>query len=806
MAITMKQLILTILASILLWSGDIIASELVKLSRVDTKGILQIYFTFDKVPLFSGTADKRRIDVRFEDTTAVNDLQVITSDNKIVKVLTRREKDNLILSLFFRYQPQKFKLTPNANNIIVLEVLIGNEYSNSYKNLANKLKGLTIVDRATPDFTNPYILSPYRSDWISFFSNYESPIHIDIPVTFTPPPFPIIELLPPGRSKNLDLLSGKLMALAEDKSWDTLATNLLDKLRATAEPEVKKMLALTYGEALMRSGDFEGAFKQLYLLKDEYKDERLGTYANYLLIWLRARYEDPFIAEYKYRSLASAIPDNSPLAPYFLLSQIETSLATKEYKHLNTLLQKDSVALPAEIQERIKIRQADYWFAINQPVKAYAAYKLLKTSPLLRSQPYSYGGHCSTLYDQRYFKEAAKEYGNLRSLVDGEKLAGEVAYREMIAKLQFTDGNKLIDNFSKIENAYAETDAGLLAAIKKNDLLLLKDSQWFDNALNNYQDIVNRASTRSIREEVEFKIILIHVLNGEIETAVTMLHTFLRDFQTGNVRITAQALLIDQLPKEIKRLVDKTEYINALVLAKQNKNLFQNNWIDSNFLVDIASAYHKVGIYDEAQKLYLYLIEIMSADQRENYYLPMIQATFDHGNFSLVEDYASQYTYNYPEGIYSKEILLLRLQALIADERLSEALQTLPSPLPDDTSFHPLAATLYFRTDNFKKTVTVLEDYLNQTGTLNQQQYFFLAESKYRMGDFIGADNAFSQILEGNNFYHQSLYRRAEIHRQQGKEELALTFLRKIVETEENSMWKQYAERDLQYELAKDRY
>lgn len=802
----MKKLTLTITILFIVLSGNLFASELIKVSRVDTKDILQIYFSFDSPPIFSESTKKRRIDILLEDTKLLKDLQFILPDDKIVKVLTNNRNKDLIISLFFRYQPQKHKITRNSNNSIVLEVLLGNEYSNSYKNLANKLKGLTIVDRATPDFTNPYIISPYKSDWTSFFSNYESPLQIDIPITFTPPPFPIIGLLPPGKTKNVNLLGKDLMALADNQSWDTLATSLLEKLQGTTGPEPQKLIALTYGEALMRNGDFEGAFKQLYLLKEEYPDERIGTYAAYLLIWLRAKYEDPYIAEYEYRTLAPDISDNSSLAPYFYLSQVETSLATKEYKHLNKLLQKDSIALPAEIQERVRIRQADYWFAIEQPIKAYAAYKLIKDSPLLRFQPFSYAGYCSTLYDQRYFKDAALEYKNLRSLVKEEDLIGKVAYREMMSKLKFTDGQSLIGAFSQIENTYSDTVAAYLSAIKKNDLQLLRDRQWSEERLLNYQDISHRASNRSIREETEFKIILIHALRGENETAVTLLHTFLRDFQTGNVRITAQALLIDLLPKEINRLVDATEYVAALVLAKKNKFLFQNNWINSNFLVDIAEAYHQVGIYDEAQKLYLYLIEIMSADERETYYLPMIQATFDHGNFSLVEDYAAQYSYNYPEGAYTEEILLLRVKALIADERLTEALQALPKPLPADGSFNPISAALYFRTDDYKKTVTVLEEYKNITENLTQQQYFFLAESYYQIKDFPSAASTFAQVTDENPFYHQSLYRLAEINRQQGKNDLALTFLQKIVETEENSLWKQYAERDLQYNSEKDRF
>jgi hypothetical protein len=802
----MIRLFLPILLLFFAWFGDLAASELLRTSRVDTKNVLQIYFTFDEAPVFSGTSNKRRVDVQFEGTEASQNLQLFSPDEKIVKTLTRKNKDVLIVSFFFRYEPQQYKLTANANNSVVLEVLLGNEYSTSYKNLAEKLKGLTVVDRATPDFTNPYILSPYKSDWKSFFSNYESEIQIKIPVTFTPPPFPVIELLPPGGRDNLDLLTEEMMVMSENQNWDTLASTLLEKIQITTAPEAQKLLALTYGEALMRSGNFEGAFKQLYLLKEEYAQEHLGVYANYLLIWLRARYEDPYIAEYEYRSLAPKISQRSPIAPYFHLSQVETSLATQEYKHLNELLLLDSIALPAEIQERMKIRQADYWYATKQTVKAYAAYKLLENSPLLRSQPYSSGSYCSTLYDQRYFQDAAKEYRSLKSLVSGEQLIGLIAYRENMSKLQFTERQELIDDFSQIENAYPGTDAGLLAAIKTTDLRLLTDSQWTDKALENYQRIAQTASSRAISEEAEFKTILIHALKGENGMTVSMLHNFLREFQTGGVRISAQALLIDILPKEIKRLVDAGDYIEALVLAKQNKELFQNNWINSDFLVDIAEAYHKVGIYDESQKLYLYLIEIRSADEREKYYLPMIQATFDHGNFSLVEDYAAQYTYNYPEGKYSNEILLLRIKALVADERLTEALQALPSTLPDDRSFHPLAAALFFRTDNYDKTISTLNKLQEINDVLTQQQFFFLAESSYQTGNLNYAAEVFNKITKDNPFYHQSLYRLAEINREQGNEEIALTFLQKIVETEENSKWKQYAERDLQYAKQKDRY
>lgn len=802
----MKHILLALFITFFVRAGSLSGAELLRVSHIPSKDLIQLYFYFDSPTLVSATDHKKRIDIVFKNTEMENSLELFPVDDKIVKILTRKTKDSLILSLFFRYAPQKYKLSPNQGNSVVFEVLLGNEYSSSYKDLAKRLQGLTVVERNTPDFSNPYVTSPYKSDWTSFFSNYEGPITIDIPVSFTPPPFPVMALLPPNLKDNVELLTSEMREQAAVEGWDMLSTLILEKLEQEKDPESQKLLALTYGETLLRSGDFEGAFKQLYLLRQEYPEELLGTFANYLLIWLRAKYEDPYLAEYEYRKMAPEISPKNHLAPYFLLSQIETSLATREYAHMNQLLQVDTIALPPEVQERVTIREADYWYAIKQPIKAYAAYKLLEGSQLLQAQPYSYGGYCSTLYDQKYFKAASVHYRNLKVMLSDDENTGLAAYRENMAKLKFSNENELIDDFSSIENSYPKTEAGYLAAIKKNDLLFLTDRNWLDNGLLNYMAITEEAAKRSIREEALFKAILLHSFRFENNIAVSMLENFLRDFRIGNVRESAQALLIDILPKEINRLVDDGEYVAALVLAKKNRALFQKNWINSEFLVDIARAYHNVGIFNEAQKLYLYLIEISTVDEREKFYLPMIQATFDYGNFSLVEDYASQYAYNYPDGKDSIAVLLLHIRALIADSRLNEALQALPTPLPEDGTFHEVAAGLYFRTSKYQETISTLENYRNMGNSLTGQQTYLLAESYYKEKEFDLAEGEFAKVSEENNFYHQSLYRRAEYARMNGDEKKALTFLEKIVETEKNSKWKDYAERDLQYESKKNRY
>ncbi len=783
------------------------ASELSKVSRTESKDIVQIYFSFDVPPPFTSFRSDRRIDLEFANTTRASSVTLGEPDSDIVKILPRPEKNTFTLSFFFRYPPQHYKLTQSGDDKIVFEVLLGNEYSKSYQDLADRLKGLTVLERTAADATNPCLISPYAKNWMSFFARYESPLPIAIPVKFSSPPFPLITLLPPGGTNNLRLLTAEMVQLAEQKLWGELSGKLFAALQTTEDEESQKLLALTYGEVLGNNGNFSDAYRQLYLLKEQYHDEILGTYAEYLLIRLRSVYEDPYIADNLYRLLAPSIGKSLPLAPYFQLSQIETALATANYPRLNHLLLRDDIAYPKDIAEVVHVRQADYWFVIDQPIKAQASYQLLGTSAVLQSLPFSLGNVCSLYYDQKKWPEAATCYQTLTKLVVDKAAKGLVDYKKTIAELRTmeNDTTVIVDHLSEAARTYPHMAAGFLAEMKKNDLLFLQNKKWGMEAIENYRDIAKEANQRPIREEALFKQALVHAQLGDASIAIDLLQQFLREFQTGDARISAQALLIELLPGEIKRLVDAGEYVKPLVLAKQNKVLFQNHWIDSTFLADIADAYSRLGIYDEAQKLYLYLIGIMPLDQKEDFFPPMLQATFNHGDFALVEDYAAQYIYTYPKGRHIEEVLFYRLKALVADERLLEALQILPEPLPEKRTALELAVALYFRTDNYEKCVTVAKKLTQIKKPLSDLEQFMYAESLFKTSEFAAAESAYIALSEKSDFYAQGLYRLAELARQQSNEEKALNFFSKLVETDKNSLWQQYAERELQFAKAASR-
>jgi hypothetical protein len=780
--------------------GQASASELLQVSRAESGDMIQLFFIFDKAPAFSETINEKRLNLIFKNTRIKEKKDFLKTDDKIVKILSRTDNSNYILSLFFRYKPQHYTVARNDDDKIVVEILPGNRYSKSYKDLAKKLEGLTVIDRSGVDYTNPYIFSPYVKDWMTFFSRYESPVTIKVPVAFTLPPFPVVGLLPPEKEKNLQLLSPQMYRLAEDGVWEHLATLVLEQLQAEKDLENRKKLALTYGEILFRAANYVGAYKQLYLLQEKYPDELIGSFAKYILLLLRAIHEDPHIAEFELTALAEDISRINPIAPYLHLSRIETALASSKFSALNRLLLEDDIALPRNIEKIREIRHGDYWYGIHQPIKAYAAYRLVAGSEQLKEKPYSLNGYCATLYSQKKFVSSSECYDRLSALVLDKNPLGMIRYRANMSRLKYKPGEKLIDGFTQIENAFPGTEAGNRAAIKKTDLLLLQNTSNLSWALNNYQSIYEESIVRAPKEEALFKQALVLSLLNRKGESIALLQKLTREFRTGHILSSAQALLIDLLPGEIKRLVDNKEYLKALVLAKQNKYLFKKNWVNSKYLIDIAKAYDEIGIYEEAQRLYLYLIEIAQADQREQFFLPLIRASYNHGNYPLVEDFAAQYNFNYPDGKYSDDILLLRLQAFVNQERFREALRILPRPLPAGKEFFRLAATIFYRMDTFQKCVDAFESLRQLGDKLNQNELVMYGESLMKTKQFAKAESIFLQINKTNPFYDQSLYHLAELERRKGNEKKALRLFRKIVDEGTDKQWKKFARKALEFE------
>ena len=797
----MKKLILLFtLGTLLIPPFAVAESVLTRINKIDTKDAVELYCSFTTIPAFRSTKREKRIDFILEDTILADDLELFKEDSKIVKILSQYKNNKTILSFFFRYPPQKFEVTPNeTEQRLVVRILLGNPYSSALPGLSAQLSGLTIVERTTKDYSNPLVASPYAADWKSFFKLYEADWEITVPVHYTVLPFPAIQHLLPDREKNIAILSEEILDLANQQLWHLIPPLLLAELDKESDPEIKKKLALTYGDVLSRSGAFVDAYKQLYLLAQEYAEEEIGIMARYLLYLLRARFEDPFIADFELRNLKPSMTAANPLTPYFLLTQIETALATAQYGRMKELLAIDDVGFPKETAILKELRQADYWSGTGDAIKAYIGYQLLEKHSILQDKVYSLNGYCNTLYQQKQYEDSATCYNRLSVHIKDKENLGMINFRKYMAELHFKKPSQMIDFFSRIENTYTGTDAGFRGAMKKTDLRYLMESDWEDKALLHYKAFTEKGITREIREEASFKVALILNFKNQKIACIKYIMQFLRDFRKGPLHEECQALLIELFPSVIEEYVSQGRYMDALVLAKQNRKLFLKNWVDIGLLSDLAASYNSLGIYEEAAKIYLYLISLSSEDEKEQYYLPVIESAFEHGSYLIVEDYADQYGFRYPNGKHKMEILKIRIESLLATEKYDEAIDLLPGEIPLEQEFSMLAATLFFHKNDFTNVIAILDRPIKINGAKRDRYTFMLAESYYQQKQYDKAEAYFADITKNSIHYDQALYRRAEYLMTTDEGEGALKLYRELAETGKSPLWIGLAKKAIEY-------
>ncbi|MEE4166283.1 MAG: hypothetical protein V2I35_09805, partial [Desulfocapsaceae bacterium] len=289
----MKRLLIVFCSLLFTWTSAHGASTILKVSKSEDRDSLQTFISFDQTPRYETQLNGKRLDIILQETVIDERALFFKEDDKIVKILARPNKDDTEISFFFRYIPQNVSFSTDTNNTLVADILLGNRFTNTYRDLSLNFEGMTFLERSTQDYTNPLVSSPYAHDWKRFFSSYESDVEISMPVRFHIPAFPVSLKLKRGDPNALNVIPTELYQHAKNEQWEDISDLIEEQMTALSDIESKKFLALTYGEALLRDDKFDGAYKQLYLLKNSYPKEQVGHLATYLLSLLVALNGDP---------------------------------------------------------------------------------------------------------------------------------------------------------------------------------------------------------------------------------------------------------------------------------------------------------------------------------------------------------------------------------------------------------------------------------------------------------------------------------------------------------------------------------
>ncbi len=771
-----------------------------KVTSTGEKARLQIFLRLSTLPGHILDTTGRRVDLVLKDTVAAADFTPLPGDDRMIKMIVRKKAADTVLSFYFRYPPQNVTVDENRETgSLMLDILTGNPFSAAYPDLSSRLKGVTLLHRNEVDYTNPVNLSPYAGRWRALFREYETPVTIRPAVRLTLPPFPLAVYLAP-RTAAAKWLTPEVMALAGGKKWELIYREVRQQLETEKNNDRRNRLLLTYAEALVRAGEYEEPYQLLQQIVLSYPDTRLARFARLLFIYLQAEKEDAFLASVELDSLVHKLGDANPFAAYTTILQAELAIQTDRYKDAKTFLGRDDIAYSGRAELLRLLRQADTAYGRGRMIRALVAYlQLARRSDIIRSHPRSLANFSDTLYTHQRYGDAARQYQRLSDLLADHRLRDLALFR--LAMSQLRSGSRprqVMPLLLQIQGAYPDTEGAFRASLKQTDLQYLAGSLSSEKAARAYHRVSEKGNRIELREEGAVKEAVVYALAGDNQRAIALAMVILRDFQSGRLRVTTQALVIERLPRVLKKLISKGQYVKALVLAKQNREYFARGWLKTDLLYDLARAYSRLGVYDRAVRTYQYIFDVSDGAEREKVYLPLLKALFEEDRYDLVEDYADRFFFRYPDSPDAPRVFLYRLRALRSSGRLDLAARLLDrKDRPSSRKIDLVAASIYADLGRWQDVIRILSRPEMAAATAGGEHAYELAEAYFQTGKYDRARPIYERLQQEDNFRELAMFRLARIDLQRGRKKQALNEFRQLAEKGKDPLWIKLAKEEI---------
>ncbi|MCL1981018.1 MAG: tetratricopeptide repeat protein [Proteobacteria bacterium] len=781
---------------------EVRAEALLKaITRNDGAAMLQLALEFDQLPEFNFAVTGRRIDLSLRDVAPGTTLSPPATDDKLIKMVSRVEKSGMLLSFYFRYPPQKVTSESNKEGgRIVLDILLGNQQSASRPELSAPAQATGTARKNTLKLPsgppNPVNITVFAKNWRSFFTEYESPLVVLPASKLHLPPFPLAATLPPPRA-TADWLSEETLTQAQENKWDQVCLLLREQMTRQPVEKLKELLVLTYAEALIRAGEYREAYFLLQRIVLQYPDTPMAEMAAMLQIHQKAEHGEVIDAYYELRGWLKNNED-APFSGSYHMLLAELALLANRLDEAKKLIDNPLVVNDASLAPLRQLRQADLLSAAGQKAKALAAYQNLagQSPKLFENHPMSLARFAGELYGAGQYAEAAKRYQQLADLLTNHPQYDLVLFRLAMAQLHIpATAKKARIDLQQINNAFPGTEGGSLAHLKQTDVDFVANKIPANEAEVIYGNCAAKADSIAVREECGFKLALVKILSDDNEAGVNQCMQLLRDFQSGRLRTETMALLIQQLPVVIKQLVKNGEYVKALVLAKQNRYIFANGWLDTGMLYDLALACDRLGMTDQSAEIYQYLFDVSDTTGQEKIYLPLIQSLSASAKYLQAEEYADRYLAGYPQGTDRPAIFASKVLALYKSGQANKALAQMSDEAnPKVRELELLKGRIYYEQQAWKKVIETLTQPEIQKMLNRQEMLLLLAESYFHAGQNDQALPLFQRIIERNqDGNEQARYRLAQIALQKGQKPEALKLFTELAEKGTDPLWSKLA-------------
>lgn len=738
-------------------------------------------------------ASGQRIDLFLKGTTA-SVLDRLPDTGRFIRTLIGQKEHELMVSFLMRSLPEDVRvLEQKSPAALILEMDWGKP-----KSVARP--AIMVGNSRSPSEQSglrPSAKSLYGDGWKDFYSRYDTPFQVKVPLSFTLADLPRI-IPASSNSQSLDPgLKAALEAIAEN-DWDGALKVLQRMTGDDLDPLNYGPYLVVFGEALVRAGKDEEASLVLSQFFDRDQNSALQGRARYLLAFALAAAEKPYEAGWEISKLINA-GGSGRYGTYaqLLLAEIRLSCGQPD-KALEVLRVPPPLKGGATFLNVWNRRLADALVATGEHARALILYgKRPAASSSWTQYLLSLAGYAEALYRAGEYARSLRYYDLLAEALDNQPAQAMAKFGGAMAQSRSGETNAALARLNEIGSFFPESEAAFLVWLKTLDLQMqAKGGEVGINMAAEYAKIATAASSRSLREEAAFKEALALALGGDRKGSMQRLQQFLRDFSRGMLRAEAEAFLVDTLPEVVEEYLKEGHDMQAIVLVEQNRSSLASCSLSTDFLLGLGKSFFRLGLIDRAEKVFSFMVDSWAGRPEEAILYPFLcRALFAQGKYEKAAEYAGRYLERFAGGEAEQELFNLRVEALWNCGLRQEAERVLDAgAVKGNPETAILATRVYWDLAEFEKVGGVSGvPKQGPEGNRATQALAYRAEALFRAGKKNEALPIYQDLRSAAMTADLALYRCAQIKLGAGEKEEALNLFRRLAEEGRKPYWRKMA-------------
>ncbi len=760
--------------------------SLLEIKKEESSSSTRMTFKFSSLPEFSMKPSGQRVELLLNNVEVSQELNSLPEDERVVKILLTEKKETLMVSVLLRRHPAQvfieadeklFQLIMNMN--WDADEIVRPSVAFQISDMPPRKAG-----RRAAEFQQK---SPWKDRWDAFYRDYRTYWKLDLPVTLTLPQLPSLvndeesPLWPLQNHSNNNMFLSLIQTATELTGLDQQQRNQRDVLLA---------------EAQLRTGAIAAGIARLDSLR--WKEVEEHDRVEYLTAYGQALEEQPLVAQLTLQQLLSQLEEDHPLEPLVHLLFAETALASGQDRLAIDHLQSPDLNWPDPLLVPLELRIADAKAGLGDLDDALDVYRdLLEEPGLFEYYRFSHNRAAFTAFKNREYRFSSELYRNLVEPLKEEQGDDLLLFAAGASAYEAGDMGWGMIGLQRATLDRPETEGGDRGELRLIDRNVIDGGELeLAQAVNQYEKLGVRSPFRPVREESRFKHALTLYLLGEHQKSLTELMRFRREFGNSELIREVDLLILQQLPTVVHQLIQDKNDLKAVVLAEQNRKLLLRSGFDKDFLYDLSTAFDRLGLYERAGRVLLYLFDRSSGtDMQQFVYLPLAQSFLKRKEYKKAGQYATRYLEKFPQGEESGAVFGILLDALKHEDRDDELLAWLSrDDRPSSPALEIRAAHIYWKLGQLESVVKSLERVYGVGDSLEVKEMALLAESYYQLKKNSAAEKIYRQLDEDPKFGVQARYRTAQILLLKGERKTALKLLQKVVETDGDSSWGKLAQ------------